>query len=549
MKIRALLAAFILLSSTLGGVTASRAAPSVPGSPDDWVYVAPGIGYQEFHVSGPNNVYVALMRREVTSAILESSLGDGYLAAGGVGNGFETISFQAARYDQALNNWGGAWGQRNRVAVAINGDFVNLDISEPQRGQVQSGWYLKRFTDLESGSGFAWKLDRSAFIGECVTHPASKQFVTFEDGNIQEITNVNTPRGADQLVLYTPQFGPSTETDEFGVEALVEMVQPAGIQPTPANAAGIVRAIRRNLGNAPIPFGFVVLSATNGTVRNFMLNHINVGDEIGISQFIKHFPETCNGTIPLEWKDTYASIGGSFYFLKDGTVRVKTSDPQQTLRAPRTAIAFNDYFVFFIVVDGRNPGVSEGMTIQELGTFAKDYLGATYAINQDGGGSSTMVVNGVVKNFPNAELGCYVNYTQQLYIPLVIGSGSTVSQAPAQPRDYSYATWDEITKTEDGKCERAVVNGMMMVSVEPKLQSDKFVLGQAVVTTAATSLRQGPGTNYAVLSTVPAGSATNILAPLNGLEGVFAKNTYWWQVEVNDVVGWVSEGSLAPVNP
>jgi hypothetical protein len=328
------------------------------------------------------------------------------------------------------------------------------------------------------------------------------------------------------------------------------MVQPAGIQPTPANAAGIVRAVRRNVGNMPIPFGFLVLSGQGtgaGDPGTILRNHINVGDEIGISQFIKHFSEAnCSTELSLEWKDTYASIGGSFYFLKDGAVRVKTSDPQQTLRAPRTAIAFNDFFIFFIVVDGRNPGVSEGMTIQELGTFARDYLGATYAINQDGGGSSTMVVNGVVKNFPNAELGCYVNYTQQLYIPLVMGSASTASQAPAQPRDYSYATWDEITKTVDGKCERAVVNGMMMVSVEPKLQSDAFLPGQAVITTAATSLRQGPGTNYAVLSTVPAGTPTTILAPLNALEGVFAKNTYWWQVEVNDVVGWVSEGSLAP---
>ena len=35
---------------------------------------------------------------------------------------------------------------------------------------VQSGWYAKRFDDLGGGSGFAWKLDRSAFIGECVDH-------------------------------------------------------------------------------------------------------------------------------------------------------------------------------------------------------------------------------------------------------------------------------------------------------------------------------------------------------------------------------------------
>jgi hypothetical protein len=546
MKIRALLAALLLISFTLGGMTAVRAEP------DGWVYVASGISYQEFHLPDPNNVYVARMDRSNPNAIIESSLGDGYLAGSGVGDGYEPISKQADRNDEAVNNWGGTWGQRNRVVAAINGDFVDLQINlnQPQRGQIESGWYLKRFTDLESGSGFAWKLDRSAFIGECVTHPANKQFVTFEDGTTREITNVNTPRGANELVLYTPQFGLSTgTTSDTSAEVLVEMMQPTGIQPTPANAAGIVREIRKssaNGGNNPIPFGYVVLSG-QGTERSYLINHLTVGDEIGISQFIKHLPETCANTpISLSWSDTYASIGGSFYYLKDGVVRVKTSDPQQTTRAPRTSIAMNDNYIFFIVVDGRNPGISVGMTIQELGDFAKNTLGATYAINQDGGGSSTMVLNGVVKNFPNAELGCYVHYTEQTYLPMMAGGGPAGAQGPAQPRDYSYATWPEIVKTPDGKCERAVVNGIMMVEVEPKLQSQTFVLGQAVITTATSNLRQGPGTNYAVLSTVPSGTLTSILGPLNALEGVFAKNAYWWPVEVNDQVGWMNEGVLAP---
>jgi hypothetical protein len=41
---------------------------------------------------------------------------------------------------------------------------------------------------------------------------------------------------------------------------------------------------------------------------------------------------------------------------------------------------------------------SEGMTIPELARSAKNTLGASWGISQDGGGSSTMVVNGQVMN-------------------------------------------------------------------------------------------------------------------------------------------------------
>ena len=46
---------------------------------------------------------------------------------------------------------------------------------------------------------------------------------------------------------------------------------------------------------------------------------------------------------------------------------------------------------YFLVVDGRQPGRSEGATEQELGQAMKA-MGATDAISLDGGGSSILVV-------------------------------------------------------------------------------------------------------------------------------------------------------------
>ena len=67
---------------------------------------------------------------------------------------------------------------------------------------------------------------------------------------------------------------------------------------------------------------------------------------------------------------------------------------------PRTAvgiIAANHYV--FVVVDGRSPGYSAGVTMTGLAEIMQG-LGATTAYNIDGGGSSTMYFNGEVVNNP-----------------------------------------------------------------------------------------------------------------------------------------------------
>jgi exopolysaccharide biosynthesis protein len=75
---------------------------------------------------------------------------------------------------------------------------------------------------------------------------------------------------------------------------------------------------------------------------------------------------------------------------------------------PRTGVGILDenHFVF-IVVDGRSPGYSNGVTLTAFAQIFKD-LGCTEAYNIDGGGSSTMYFMGRVVNNPlgkNQERG------------------------------------------------------------------------------------------------------------------------------------------------
>jgi len=60
---------------------------------------------------------------------------------------------------------------------------------------------------------------------------------------------------------------------------------------------------------------------------------------------------------------------------------------------PRTALGFDDSgtWLLLVVVDGRQPGFSEGVTLYELAKIL-EVRGCTQSINLDGGGSSIMLI-------------------------------------------------------------------------------------------------------------------------------------------------------------
>jgi hypothetical protein len=533
-------------------------------TPDGWQNIAPGIDYRQFRLPDPNNVFVARMERANQDVTLESSLAQGKLA-----EGFETISSQARRYDQTINYWGRKWGDRNRVVVAINGDYPEVEIKDdgtkiiypqPQHGQIHSGWYVKRYPEADqetSGNGFVWDLDRSAYVGECVTHPDNKQYITFPSSNTQFFDGVNVPREKNQLIIYTPQYNSNTGTDDSGVEILVEMERPTSILFGQERAFGYVKAINNNKGSTPIPFDHIVLSA-HGTAKSVLLNqNLKLGDKISVSQKVKN----CDPSLTFDWLDSYASVGGDFYFLKDGVIYSFPTDAGATARHPRTAIAYNDQYVYFIVVDGRDPWHSIGMTINELGKFAKNTLEATYGIAEDGGGSSTMVVNGVVRN----NTFCNNVFCKgRVFLPLVVGSGSnsgsnqssdganpSASALPTplpDPENGAYGN-DGVLELDPntGVMQRALVNGMLMVVVEPITQTETFATGQSVQLYSSANLRLGPGTNYASLGALPVGTNGTILDDSHGLNGVLATGYNWWKVDFGGgLVGWMNEQSLTP---
>jgi hypothetical protein len=509
---------------------------SVFAHPETWDDIAEGVAYQRYVTPEPNQIYVVRMERGHPDLFLESAIGSGELAAGR-----ETVSGMVDRYSEAINDWGDNWGGRNHIIAAINGDYFDPNTGYPENGMFQSGWYVKRYNDYEGWSGFVWKEDGGAFIGQCVKNLANKQSITvLENGHSQRIDNVNAARGGNDLIIYTPQYARTTQTDPNGLEVVVEMGHPLSVVPEPHGAVGVVTEVRPDKGSTPIPFDSIVISAAGGA-RESLEGSIQVGDNVQITQEITSLNKDCNGSLPnTDFTNAYAGIGGAFTYLADG-------QPQHlevigaTARYPRTSIAMNDQYIYFIVVDGRQPGVSIGMSLDELATFARDELGATWAIAQDGGGSSTMVINDQVVNTPSDP--CHSVYMPYVNKPAVYRPDQ-VFGAETDVTDVAPAT--------DGKCERAVSNGMMIVQQEPMQRSNSFAEGSVVDAVQPFDLRLGPGTNYGSLGTVAAGDEGQVLAESHGLNGVLAKGENWWRISIDGQTGWAPEAGLArnlPLRP
>ncbi len=512
----------VVLCLLAAGLFSPAPADAFREPPSLWQTLTPGIDYREYFLPGPNHVYVARLDRQADGVTIDTGLAQGIS-----GGGLETVRDQAARYDQALNDWGGQWGGRNRVVAAINGSYFNPDTGAVWSGLVQSGGYVRRFADKQNSSGFTWTFDRTAFIGSCVMHRPGKQLITVQDKGTIAFDGINILPEDDDLILYTSHYGRVTPLLDKGIEIVVELTTPLLILPEPQAVQGVVEEILENQGGGtPLPFDVLVLVAQGEAYRE-MKGKLQVGDRIGISQELRHLTQDCSRPRTESFTQAYAAIAGSYIFLEQGQVQ-PLDELGAVLRNPRTAVVLNERFVYFIVVDGRDRLRSTGMSMVELATFARMALGATWGIAQDGGGSSTMVVNGTLRNRPNAAAG--------------EAAGPAATTAPGMPETAAGVV--KSPPSETALQERAVANSLLMIAVEPAAFSDHFGAGAAVTLTepGPVNLRLGPGTNYAVLTALPVGSTGVVLA--HALNGVQAKGYFWWKVRFGEETGWVNENSL-----
>jgi exopolysaccharide biosynthesis protein len=215
-----------------------------------------------------------------------------------------------------------------------------------------------------------------------------------------EISGINRERKTDELILFTPEFHRTTLTDNDGLEIFVE--------------GGKVFWIADGKGSGFIPGNGFVLSA-NGKAREKLLAQVKIGEKLAVGA--RHFPfksvggeaEDDNNAKLFMAQDIEDFVGGVPQLIRNGKIDItwqqeKTSKAFVETHHPRTAAALlKDGKFLMITVDGRSEE-SGGISLPDLANVLLE-MGATDAMNLDGGGSTTMFLNGKVVNKPSNKEG------------------------------------------------------------------------------------------------------------------------------------------------
>lgn len=338
--------------------------------------VAPGVTYTDYTIGGPRRVFVVATERTRS----EYELTVGFPQQRRNFSGRAPVSTIAAGYDNP---------PECDVIAAVNASFFGSgnDIVGAAASEGEMLEYPVWGTET-----FFIGPEHLPFIVEDVTHVSG--VLTFDDGSSTTLHDYNQDRTADRIVAYTPQWSTTTGTTQQGVEiVLTDVSYPMRGD---KELVGTVASIKSggDSSNNAIPSDGMVLSST-GSLVSLLTSKVNNGDRLRM---------TFDASTGL-YNNADMSIGGIGWLVKDGVANT-SNWPQHdgngfaSNRHPRTALGWNDDYLYLVVVDGRS-AQSIGMNFSELAGFLTGTLQCDGAINLDGGGSSTMLVNGTVRNNPS----------------------------------------------------------------------------------------------------------------------------------------------------
>lgn len=343
--------------------------------------VAPGVEYTEYHVAGPNVVHVVAIDRLQSEYKLEV----GWPQHRRNFTSRQPTSTIASLYDDP---------PEHDVLAATNGSFfggTDIDII----GTAASVGQILQEPDGQYDT-FLFGPSRLPAIRSEIQ--AVSGTLIFANGTTTPLEYYNRPSPPiHAITAYTPEWDDSTRSDFLTPSLAVEVILQDVTYPMRGDkeVSGVVSAVQTDAAseNNPIPAGGMVLTAW-GDSKTTIVGNTSVGDRLRM-----RFATTAS-----EYNNADMAISGAGWLLEDGTSNPdnwsKYGSSFANSRHPRTVLASSNMQLFMVVVDGRSTA-SVGMTFQEMANFLIGTLGATEAINLDGGGSSTMVVDGSVRNVPS----------------------------------------------------------------------------------------------------------------------------------------------------
>lgn len=337
--------------------------------------VAPGVRHEVYAAPGPNVVNVVRVERDRPELTLEMGFPHGR-------RNFpsrQTTTTIASLYHDP---------PEREVLAAVNGSFFGsgTDIT----GSLGTRSNLIQFPDTRSNwPTFVWTDAGEGHINS--TANVSSVTLTFADGTTTPVDRFNQVRLGETIAFYTTDYAPTTGNTFQGTEVIVENAT-YPLRPN-KEFSGVVTAVRTgadSLNNAIPQGGFVI--AARDSKSDLLQEKVSVGDRLTVRAQVN------DGRL----NNATFMIDGAGWILSNGSTpeHLWTFSDNFLGRHPRTLLAYNDDYLFLVTIDGRQTA-SVGMSFSEMATFLSGTLGATDAVNLDGGGSTTMVVNGSLVNVPS----------------------------------------------------------------------------------------------------------------------------------------------------
>jgi hypothetical protein len=386
-------------------VTTSLACHCARSAEFNWRDGGPGLAMTIVTNSGP--VIYTVVRVELSH--FEKDLSLTTTLASNTVVGLQTLSGQIALLPKELGT----------PVAAMNADFflVNGAAKGDPRGlQILRG----EMVSTPSGPAAFWQDTKGKLRGEQVK---SKLTIAWPGGGTN-FAGLNEQLGKHALVLFTPRMGqpyeyvPSSNRNTAGrgrVSGDSDTPQPGPIRPPGGREWTLEYA-----GSGPwlpLRVGQVYQARTVASSDGFtrvppdkML--ISIG-----SNLIAKLPALTNGTPVTITVATEPDLSGVQTGLGTGPMLVRDGKPHELAARsseqlhPRSALGWNDQYLFLAVADGRLPGVSVGIRLSFMTDFMIT-LGCREAINMDGGLSTMLMLNGAIINQPsNGRTGRTVQST------------------------------------------------------------------------------------------------------------------------------------------
>lgn len=231
----------------------------------------------------------------------------------------------------------------------------------------------------------------------------------FRNG-VKKFDGINRERKKHEIILYTPEIKHTPAVDYKTTELIFRDCR-----------FGCRRVeVIENTGGSLIPPDGYIVSVGETADKEYLVEFMKKGAGAEFAEPVTFFDfmmlrSEKSAHLPddkklKKFKAAEDIVGGIPQLIRDGKIDItwqqeKAGKAFVETRHPRTAVArLKDGKFLMVTIDGRQPGYSVGMNLDELARLLLE-LGAADAMNLDGGGSTTMFVNGKVVNRPSDKEG------------------------------------------------------------------------------------------------------------------------------------------------